>query len=214
MSAVDAAEQVTGVAEEAAHAEDERKARFQRWTALLIAVIAVLLAVNGVGGSNAAEDALNANILASDTWAFFQAKNVRQTIYRLAVDDLAMQLELGGDSLSPAARSAMQTRLDAYQATIDRYESEPDPSDPTDFLKGEGKQELSQRALFYEAQRDEAMERDRSFDLAEALFQIAIVLASVAILAYSRPARTLAILFAAVAVTSMVNGFLLLARLP
>ena len=214
MSAVDAAEHVTGAAEEAARAEDERKARFQRWTALLIAVIAVLLAINGVGGSNAAEDALNANILASDSWAFFQAKNVRQTVYKLAVDDLAMQLELGDDTLSPAARAVMQSRIDSYQATIDRYESEPDPSDPADFLKGEGKLELSQRALFYEAQRDEAMERDRSFDLAEALFQIAIVLASVAILAYSRPARALAILFAVLAVAFMVNGFLLLAQLP
>ena len=214
MSAVDAAEHVTGAAEEAAQAEDDRKARFQRWTALLIAVIAVLLAINGVGGSNAAEDALNANILASDTWAFFQAKNVRQTVYKLAMDDLAMQLELDGDSLSPAVRAAMQSRIDAYQATIDRYESEPDLSDPADFFKGEGKLELSQRALFYEAQRDEAMERDRSFDLAEALFQIAIVLASVAILAYSRPARALAILFAVVAVGFMVNGFLLLVSLP
>ena len=214
MSAVDAAEQVTGAAEAAAQAEDERKARFQRWTALLIAVIAVLLAINGVGGSNAAEDALNANILASDTWAFFQAKNVRQTVYKLAVDDLAMQLELGGDTLSPAAKAAMQSRIDSYQATIDRYESEPDADDPADFFKGEGKLELSQRALFYEAQRDEAMERDRSFDLAEALFQVAIVLASVAILAYSRPARALAILFAVVAVGFMLNGFLLLVSLP
>lgn len=214
MSAVDAAEQVTGAAEEAARAEDERKARFQRWTALLIAVIAVLLAVNGVGGSNAAEDALNANILASDTWAFFQAKNVRQTVYKLAVDDLAMQIELSGESLTPAARQALQARIGAYQTIIDRYESEPDPDNPDDFLKGEGKQELSQRARFYEAQRDEAMARDRSFDLAEALFQIAIVLASVAILAYSRPARALALLFAVIAVGFMVNGFLLLAPLP
>jgi hypothetical protein len=214
MSAVDAADQVTGAAGEAALAEDDHKARFQRWTALLIAIIAVLLAINGVGGNNAAEDALNANILASDTWAFFQAKNVRQTVYRLAVDDLAMQLELGGDTLTITARQALQARIDAYQATIDRYESEPDSNDPADFLKGEGKQELSQRALFYEAQRDEAMERDRSFDLAEALYQIAIVLASVAILAYSRPARALAVLFAVIAVAFMVNGFFSLAQLP
>ncbi len=211
---VDAAEQVTGVADGAAHAEDERKARFQRWTALLIAITAVLLAINGVGGNNAAEDALNANILASDTWAFFQAKNVRQTVYRLAVDDLAMQLELDGDTLNPTARAAMQARIDAYQATIDRYESEPDSNDPADFFKGEGKQELSQRALFYEAQRDDAMKRDRSFDLAEALYQIAIVLASVAILAYSRPARALALLFAVIAVAFMINGFFSLAQLP
>ncbi len=207
MPGVDPAEQVTETANNLAQQEDERKASFQRWTALLIAVIAVLLAINSLGGNNAAEDALNNNILASDSWAFFQAKNVRQTVYRLAVDDLKAQLELEGDGLTTAARQSLQARIDAYQATVDRYESEPDPNDPADFLKGEGKRELSQRALYYEAQRDEALARDSSFDVAEALFQIAIVLASVAILATSRPARALAILFAAVALLFMLNGF-------
>lgn len=214
MSAVDAAEQVTGAAEEAAQAEDERKARFQRWTALLIATIAVLLAINGVGGGNADQDALNNNILASDAWAFFQAKNVRQTVYKLAVDDLTMRLELEPDSSSPALAAALQERIAAYQATVDRYESEPDPDDPNDFLKGEGKQELSQRALYYESKRDQALDRGGNFDLAEALFQIAIVLASVAILAYSRLARALALLFIALGVLLMANGFLLLVPLP
>lgn len=210
MPGVDPAEQVTETANNLAQQEDERKASFQRWTALLIAVIAVLLAINSLGGNNAAEDALNNNILASDSWAFFQAKNVRQTVYRLAVDDLKAQLELEGDGLTTAARQSLQARIDAYQATVDRYESEPDLNDPADFLKGEGKRELSQRALYYEAQRDEALARDGSFDIAEALFQIAIVLASVAILAYSRPARAIAILFAVIALFFMANGFLML----
>lgn len=214
MSAVDAAEQVTGVAEEVAQAEDERKARFQRWTALLIATIAVLLAINGVGGSNADQDALNNNILASDAWAFFQAKNVRQTVYKLAVDDLTLRLELEADGSNPALAAALQERIAAYQATVDRYESEPDPDDPNDFLKGEGKQELSQRALYYESKRDQALDRGGNFDLAEALFQIAIVLASVAILAYSRLARALALVFVTLGVLLMANGFLLLVPLP
>lgn len=211
MPGVDPAEKVTETADTLSRSEDEAKTRFQRWTALLIAVIAVLLAINSLGGNNAAEDALNNNILASDSWAFFQAKNVRQTVYRLAVDDLKERLELGGTALTPEERQTLQARLDAYQATVDRYESEPDPDDPDDFLKGEGKRELSQRARFYEAQRDQALARDNSFDIAEALFQIAIVLASVAILATSQLARTMAITFAAVALLFMINGFLLLA---
>ena len=214
MSAVDVADQVTELAEGPQSSEDDRKSRFQRQTALLIAVIAVLLAINSVGGGNAAEDALNNNILASDSWAFFQAKNVRQTVYKLAVDDLTMQLEFGGTTLPTAERQALQARIAAYQATVDRYESEPDPNDSADFLKGEGKRELSQRALYHEALRDEALARDGSFDIAEALFQIAIVLASVAILATSRPARALAILFALIAVGFMANGYLLLVELP
>jgi hypothetical protein len=214
MSGVDVAETVSEIVEEQPQSDDDRKTRFQRTTALLIATIAVLLAINGVGGGNASQDALNNNILASDSWAFFQAKNVRQTVYRLAAEDLTMRLELESDGLSPALAAALQERIAAYQATVDRYESEPDPEAPTDFLKGEGKQELSQRALYYESERDQALARGGNFDIAEALFQIAIVLASVAILAYSRPARTLALVFAALAALFMANGFLLLVPLP
>lgn len=214
MPGVDPAEQVTETAETLSSHEDQAKARFQRWTALLIAVIAVLLAVNSLGGSNAAEDALNANILASDAWAFYQAKNVRQTMVKLAVDELTTRLELEGDTLTPASRQALQARIDAYRATIDRYESEPDPTDSADFLKGEGKRELSQRARYFEAQRDEALARDGSFDLAEVFFQIAIVLASVAILATSRSARALAILITLLGIIFMANGYLLLVSWP
>jgi hypothetical protein len=210
MSGVDVVDTVSEIVEEQSQSDDDRKTRFQRTTALLIATIAVLLAINGVGGGNASQDALNNNILASDSWAFFQAKNVRQTVYMLAVEDLTMRLELEGDSLSPALAAALQERIAAYQATADRYESEPDPEDPANLLKGEGKQELAQRALYYESERDQALARGGNFDIAEALFQIAIVLASVAILAYSRPARALALVFAALAVLFMANGYLLL----
>lgn len=108
----------------------------------------------------------------------------------------------------------MRARIDAYQATIDRYESEPDPNDPGDLLKGEGKRELSQRARYYAAQRDQALRRDGSFDIAEVLFQMAIVLASVAILATSRLARAAAVLLVLLGVIFMANGFLLLVNLP
>jgi hypothetical protein len=214
MSGVDVAETVSEIVEEESQSDDDRKTRFQRTTALLIATIAVLLAINGVGGGNAAQDALNSNILASDSWAFYQAKNVRQTVYRLAVEDLTLRLEMEGGDLSPALAAALQERIAAYQATADRYESEPDPEDPANFLKGEGKQELAQRALYYERERDQALARGGNFDIAEALFQIAIVLASVAILAYSRPARALALVFATLAVLFMANGYLLLVPLP
>lgn len=202
---------MTATGEGFSQREDEARARFQRQTALLIAVIAVLLAINSLGGGNAAEDAVNANILASDAWAFFQAKNVRQTVYMLAKDDLTARPELGGRD-GDAGRQALQDRIAICRATIDRYASEPDPGNPADFLKGEGKRELSQWSRYCEAQRDQALARESSFNIAEVLFQLAVVLAPGAILATSRPARAVASLFALVGVIFMANGYLLLAR--
>lgn len=121
MPGLDSADQVAEVADNHPPLTDAAKARFQRWTALLIAVSAVLLALNSLGGSNAAEDALNANILASDAWAFYQAKNVRQTMYKLAVDDLTTRLKGGGrdvDAGEPASLAGPHRRLPSYHRPL------------------------------------------------------------------------------------------------
>lgn len=209
MDTADAAELIQEMREE--NAEDER---FRSAAALLIAVIAGLLAVCSLGGGNVGEDVLDNNIKASDTWSFYQAKNVRQTQYKLALDALELQLAGAGGSMSPAARQAVEEKIADYRATIARYDSEPDPKAPNDTLAGEGKKQLSARGRHYQALRDQGQEQDASFDYAEVLYQIAIVLGSVAILATSRPVLAFSGILAAVATVFMVNGFFLLFHLP
>lgn len=48
-----------------------------------VGVLAVILAICSMGGSNAEQNALQANIAASNNWAFFQAKNERRQALRL-----------------------------------------------------------------------------------------------------------------------------------
>src|SRR5688500_7400890 len=141
MDATDAAELISEIREErAVHEADDK---FRDRAALLIALLAMLLAIGSLGGGNVAEDMIHNNIKASDTWAFFQAKNVRQTQYRLAADELETQLANPG--LTPEVRAALQAKVDAYRATVARYDDEPDPTAPTDSLRGEGKKQLSAR---------------------------------------------------------------------
>ena len=52
--------------------------------ALLISVLALVLAFSETLGKNAQTSALAHNIEASNLWAFFQAKTVRQTVLRTA----------------------------------------------------------------------------------------------------------------------------------
>jgi hypothetical protein len=176
-----------------------------KWIGVWIGVLAVLLAVCGVGGGNAAKDANRANIDASNTWAFFQAKNIRRTSYALAADELELTL-LAQPGLPPEAATAIKTKMSAWRATADRYRSEPDTH--------EGLAELSARAKEFERERDQALRKDPYFDLAEALIQIGIVLASVAIIA-----GTSALLFASFGVGAlgmllMLDGFWLFAAVP
>ena len=208
MDSSDAAELIAELKEE--RSEQQHEDRFNRGAALLIAVMAAVLAVGGLGGGNATDDMIISNIRASDTWAFYQAKNVRQTMYEIEVADLEsrLPLETGAD------RAALEARIAEYQATVARYDDEPDPGAPGDPLAGEGKKQLMAQAQAFEAARDVAVAKDDNFDLAEVALQLALVLGSVAILAGNRAILAVSALLGALGVLLTLNGFVLAFPLP
>jgi hypothetical protein len=142
--------------------------------ALTISIFAMVLAITSLGGSNAGKEITQENILAANSYAFYQAKSIRQTTLKVAVADLELQL-LREPAMPAAAKEAVTKKIEDYKKTVERYESEPETR--------EGKKELMVRAKEHEALRDLAMRRDPWFDYAEGGLQIAIVLLSVSILA-------------------------------
>ena len=208
MDSTDAADLIAELHEDRAEAEQAEK--FRNRAALMIAFLAAVLAIGGMGGGNATDDMIDANIRASDTWAFFQAKNIRQTMYELAAERLEAEIAAAGGTPTPA----QSAQLADYRAAIARYESEPDPQAPGDPTRGEGKRELRAQALAHEAARERASAQDTNFDLAEVLLQLALVLGSVAILAVNRPILILAGLLGLGGALLTLNGFLLAVPLP
>lgn len=184
---------------------DKEADRFKQRSAVLIAFFAMCLAITGLGGANATKDAFNNNIQAANYYGFFQAKNIRQTSYQIAVDELE-QTELANPALPEAASKALRARIAGYKQTIARYESEPETR--------EGKKELLERARLAEAARDHALRQDPYFDWAEALLQIAIVLVSVGIVANLAWLFYFGGVIGAVGLLLSVNGFLLLVEIP
>ena len=185
--------------------KDRESDRFKQRAAVVIAFFAMCLAIVGLGGSNAAKEAFNNNIQAANYFAFYQAKNIRQTSYQLAADEFEVAF-LNDPALPPDAKKALQAKIDFYKKTVARYESEPETN--------EGKKELLARARQHEQERDVALKRDPYFDYSEALLQIAIVLVSVAIIANL---LWLAFFGAALGLVGMLlglNGFLLLVEIP
>ena len=173
--------------------------------ALYISILAVLLAVTNMGGSNATKDFMANYIGASDTYAFFQAKSIRQTSYQLAADQLAMQLEAQPD-LPEKARADMLATLKKYRESIRKYDSEPE--------NGEGKKELLEKARAMERLRDIAQQRDPYFDRAVAMFEIAIVTASVAAMVEVTSIMIVSVVLAVFATFLMINGYTLLFHMP
>ncbi len=165
----------------------------------------MLLAISGVGGGNATKETIDANIQALDAYAFYQAKNIRQTANVLAADNLEVVLATQRD-LAPQTRADIQKEIDGYRQTAARYESEP--------ATGEGKKELLAKAQGFEAKRNHAQQQDPNFDYAQAFYQIAIVIASVSILSDSRRLLLLSLALGTLATVLMLNGFLLFTPLP
>jgi hypothetical protein len=209
----DAAEQISDAMSEE-RAERREVERFRTRAAITIAVLAMLLAIATLGGDNASKEMLNSNVNVTNEWAFYQAKNIRQTANQLAANELRAQIMLHGSNLSPTDRQALEQQIARYEATVARYEDEPDPNDPNDPMKGDGKKQISNRARDYEAKRAHALEQDPNFDYSTALFQIAIVLGSVAIVATSRPILFLSMGAGMVATVLMLNGYFLFFNLP
>jgi hypothetical protein len=179
----------------------EAKERPQtKWIGVWIAVLAVLLAITGMGGSNSMKDMINANVEVTNYWAFFQAKNIRQTEFRLAADRLEVDLALN-PTMSEAARKDIEAKLKRYKDTAKRYDSEPET--------GDGKKELMEKAEKMTAERAKAQRKDPYFDFAEALLQIAIVLASVTIITGAVPLLIGSLGIGVLGALLMFNGFTL-----
>ncbi len=185
--------------DEALERAGERRAK---WIGIYIALVAVLLSITTIGASNAAKDAAKANLDAANTWAFFQAKNNRRQQYRFAAEELRLKLAERPD-MTDELRGLITTKLANYDKQIARLTSDKE--------SGEGLDELFHRAKSIEAMRDAALVREPYFDFAEGFLQIAIVLASVAIVTGGTLALVISFGLAAAGTFFAANGFWLFA---
>lgn len=137
----------------------EREAKIKDKAGWVITVLAALLAINTLFGGSNSSKILNNTIDANNTWAFYQAKSIKQTLAEMAYDD--------------AARAKDMKKAETLKAKIDRYENEPK----------EGKKDLMAKARSLEAERTIAKSRSPWYTYAGSLLQIAIVLLTASILA-------------------------------
>ena len=203
MEAHEIAEQIEEHAEPHAHAPPTHD-WFRRVAAIYVGVAAMLLAIAALGGAEATKEMLNSNIQSSDTYAFYQAKNIRQTLYQTSAAQLEL-LAAGAAALSDSDKAKAAELIKRYRETVTRYESEPETK--------EGKKELMAKAKEWDHKRDHAAAKIPNFEYAEAAFQIAIVLGSVAIVAASPALLGVSGVLAVCGILLTLNGYLLVVPL-
>ena len=150
---------------EAHHVHREHGDTNARRIAILIAVLAAALALAEMGEKGAQNAYLTHHIAVSDDWAFYQAKNLRATVWAAEAGVLA-NLPNGAD---PGPQTAIK------QARDNEARLRDDPQG------GEGMKQLATRAKGQETARDAAFHRYHEFELVVGALQIAIVLASVSV---------------------------------
>lgn len=180
--------------------EEQRGKTFTKRVALTTAIFAVILAITSLGGNNAMKEMLLAQQQASDQWAFYQAKVMREHLYRSQRLRLEADLLERGNLMKPDAKERIESLVKKMGEEEARYGAE--------------KKEIEQEAKKLEHERDVNRNRDPYFDYGEVLLQIAIVMASISILSGSRPIFYFAIVGAFLGTLFSLNGYLLILRIP
>jgi hypothetical protein len=162
-------------ADQLAQKEKEKRDAWTKYVSLSMICLAVLAAVatqRGAGYSSATMKQLNEATFnqaqASDQWAFYQAKGIKESIS-----------EMERDRAATGASAADTKTLGELTAKVERYAAE--------------KKDIQKMAKGFEAKRDAARElanlsseRGREMGLATTFFQIAIALGGVCLVVKKR----------------------------
>lgn len=162
----------------------EREAKIKDKAGWVITVIAALLALNTYIANGNSSKVLNNTIKANDTWAFYQAKSIKQTLAEMAYDD--------------AVERKQTDKAEKLKAKIERYESDPKTN--------EGKKELMAKARALEEERDQLRKSGPWMTFSGMAYQLGIVLLSASILAVSMPMFFGSIAVSAIGILLMSQG--------
>jgi len=183
--------------EDAVEAKDKR-------TALIIAILALFLALAESGGKNAQHLSTEKNIEASDLFNFYQAKKIRQSIIQGNLETL--RVERAGAS-DPKVQEAMDKQGETWKASVENFDH--DAKSPQDSLE-----KIQERAKQAQEERELSNHRLEHYELASSFIQIAIVLASAAIITGIALLSGISLVLGVIGAALMAFGFFAPTMLP
>jgi len=162
----------------------EREALIKDKAGLVIVIMALFMAITTYFANSFSGAVLKNTLKATDTYAFFQSKSIKQAIAEGQRDDYLSR----GD----------KAKAEKLNDKIARYESDPE--------KGEGKKELLAKAQAYEKARDDASKHGPWLTFASMAFQLAIVLLSASILAVNNKMYRISEVVAVIGIVLLSQG--------
>ncbi|MBM3982415.1 MAG: DUF4337 domain-containing protein [Planctomycetes bacterium] len=105
-------------------AEEKAGDPFTKTVALCVAVYAVVLAVTALGGSNAGKDMVMAQQKASNQWAYYQAKVMRENLYLLEAEKMELDLTTRGAALPDGDKQRIEAVRAKFLAKAAEYKKD------------------------------------------------------------------------------------------
>ena len=135
------------------HAAQHGTDRWISWAALSSAIMAVIAAVAALMAGHHVDEAMIGRIMASDQWAYYQAKSVKSSVLKTKMETLA--------ALGRKDAQDDQKKLETYASEMEA---------------------ISEKAKELESESDRHLEHHSRLASAVTLFQVAIALGAIAAL--------------------------------
>jgi len=162
-------------ADRAAQKEKEKREAWTKYVSLTVVIVAVIAAIASQWAGKFSGRVQMSQAQASDQWAFYQAKSIKQHL-----DETTLaQLTRGSDANDPALAATMAK----LKADLSRYEQE--------------KTEIKARAEGLEKTRDDSGKRSGRMATAISLFTVAIACASICTVTKKKPLWFVSMILAA-----------------
>jgi len=159
--------------------EGNAKDRWVIYVALTTAVIAVLAAITGLMAGDHADEAMLAQMKASDTWAFYQAKGIK------------------ADMLTSSNNVMLSLGKAPDTAAVNRIKREK-----------QEQEELMEKAKDYQKESDEHVIRHKALAQGVTMFQIAIAIGAISIITKRKLLWFASMGFAVIGIIFLLQGVL------
>jgi hypothetical protein len=140
---------------------------FEKWVALSTSIIAVALALSTILSSQSGDDLLVNRAKAGNEWSRFQSKSIKQNLFEVQLEELKLSAE--DDNHSQRYLDKIKSSMAFFEKEIARYEVE--------------KKDIMKLAQSHDKLSENADAKGNILDFAEGLYQIAIVLSAIALIA-------------------------------
>lgn len=170
---------------------DETKAGWLNLLALTTVILAVCATLATFKGGGYSTRTVLSQSLASDQWAYYQAKGIKFNLYELEALRLRRELALAPKVALPT----LEQSLAEVEKKTAKYDGE--------------RIEIQKEARRFEGQKADAQKHSAAFGLAVIFLQIAILLSSIAALLKQKPVYYLGLAVGLVGLVYFLNGFYL-----